>query len=199
VGRLLRFRLSTLLLLTAIVAILLSWRHDRLRLQAEIFKLQHPDASWGVDQVTGPPNTTGFGDIRTAWASQTADGQQEWLELEFPQSATATAVWIYETYNPGAVVKVTRLGAFGQETVLWEGTDPTPPGAAGGISKIALPGGQSVGRLKIYLNSPAVGGWNEVDAVGLVDGKNRIQWATRAKASSSYGPNEMPGDFAYVW
>jgi hypothetical protein len=152
-ARLLRFRLSTLLLLTAIVAILLSWRHDRLKLQAEIFRLQHPDSSWGVDEVTGPPNTNGFGDIRTAWASETADGQREWLEVEFPQSVAATAVWIYETYNPGAVMKVTRIGPFGGETVLWEGTDPTPQGSSGGISKIPLPG-RSVGRLKIYLDWP---------------------------------------------
>ena len=198
--RLLRFRLSTLMLLMAIAAILLSWRRDRLNLQAEIQRLQNPTPRWGVGEATGSPNTTGFGDITTAWASQSADGQKEWLEVEFAQSVVPQAVWIYETYNPGAVTKVTRLGALGAEEVLWEGTDPTPVGSQGGISKIPLSGGMSVSRLRIYIDSPAVPGWNEIDAVGLVYGKNRVQWAKRASASSSYGPNTQPSsDTFLVW
>jgi hypothetical protein len=191
--------LSTLLLLTTILAILLAWRKDRARWRAELERLRRPSTHWGVDEVIGAPNTTGFGDLHTAWASKTPDGQHEWLELEFAQSVIPQAVWIYETFNPGAVVKVTRIGMLGGEEVLWEGTDPTPQGSPGGISKIPLASKRSVSRLKIYFDSPAVAGWNEVDAVGLVHGRSRIQWAERASASSSYGPNSDPEDAFYVW
>jgi hypothetical protein len=185
-GRLLRFRLSTLLLLITIAAVLLAWRRDRAVMQARIDKLLSPDPHWGVAETIGPPDTQGFGDITTAWASKTPDDQPEWLELEYAQAVTPQAIWIYETFNPGAVVKVCSVGMLGFETVLWEGKDPTPAGTPGGISKISLRTRVAVDRVKIYFDSPAVPGWNEVDAVGLVYGKNQIEWAQSARASSSY-------------
>jgi hypothetical protein len=36
---------------------------------------------WASAQATGPPNTPGFGDIQSAWASATPDATDEWLEL----------------------------------------------------------------------------------------------------------------------
>jgi hypothetical protein len=199
--RLLRFRLSTLPFLMVVVAILLSWKKDRARLRAEIEKLRNPNAGWGVQQATGPPDTTGYGDINTAWASKGQDDRQEWLELDFPQAVVPHAVWIYETYNPGAVVKVSRIGMLGIEEVLWEGTDPTPAGAQGGISKISLGCRTPVSRLKVYLDSPAVPGWNEIDAIGLVYGKNQIQWAESARASTAYSgsPEGPANDSLFVW
>ena len=44
-------------------------------------------------------------------------------------------------------------------------------------------------RLKIELASEAHAGWNEIDAVGLIDKKGTRQWASKAWASSSYGKN----------
>jgi hypothetical protein len=42
-------------------------------------------------------------------------------------------------------------------------------------------------RVKIYLDSPRVSGWNEIDTVGLVDAAGKAQWPVNASASSSYG------------
>ena len=41
-------------------------------------------------------------------------------------------------------------------------------------------------RIRIYLDSPKVPGWNEIDAVGLVDEKGTTHWAASARASSTY-------------
>jgi len=41
-------------------------------------------------------------------------------------------------------------------------------------------------RAKIFLDSPAVPGWNEIDAVGLLDEFGITHWATGAQASSTY-------------
>jgi len=185
----LRFRLSTLLLLTALAAALLSWRRDRQSLLAEIERLRSPNSGWGVREATGPPDTSRFGDIPTAWASKTQDGQVEWLQLDFAAEVVPRAVHIHETYNPGAVTKITRVNLLGIEETLWQGTDPTPASAGGGVSKIALQGRKPTSRIKIYLDSPSVKGWNEIDAVGLIDSQGQPHWATKASASSSYGPN----------
>jgi hypothetical protein len=198
-GRLLRgatrVRLSTLLLLMAIAAILLAWRRDHETLLAEVERLRNADPHWGADEATGAPDTTGFGDLRTAWASQTADGQREWLMLEFDETIPVE-VHIYETHCPGAVDKIARVNILGQESVLWQGADPTPATAPGGVSKIPVSGAPATRLLKIYLDSPAVHGWNEIDAVALVDAQGTLHWARRAAASSSYGPR---GSLRVMW
>jgi hypothetical protein len=141
-----------------------------------------------VNQATGPPNTAGPGDISTAWASATQDGQQEWLLLEYEKSVVPTAILIHETYNPGAVFKVTHVPRWGKEKVLWEGTDPISIGKNGWVSHLPVTAGIRTGRIKVYINSPAVPGWNEIDAVGLEYGDDKqVIWAERATASSSYG------------
>jgi hypothetical protein len=193
--RWIRFRLSTILLLVAIVAIALAWRRDHEELSAELRRIQDPSRAWGVEQATGPPNTTGYGDIRTAWASATPDDQEEWLILEYDRSVTPTAILIHETYNPGAVYKVTHYPRFGFEKILWEGTDPTAPGTGGGVSRLPVSGRTKTGRIKIYINSPAVPGWNEIDAVGLEFGdpvSPDIIWAKRVEASTEYPSRVSP-------
>jgi hypothetical protein len=190
-----RFRLSTLLLVVTIGAVLLAWRRDHLEQAAEIARLQNPNPSWSVDQVLGAPNTTTFGDISSAWASQTPDGQPEWLLLEFDE-VTPVAVHVYETHNPGAVVKIARVNLFGGESVLWEGTDPTAPPLPGGVSKFPAGGAPATTRIKIYLDSPAFPGWNEIDAVALIDSQGKPHWAKRAAASSSYGAS---GSLQAAW
>jgi hypothetical protein len=190
-----RVRLSTLLLVTAIVAILFAWRRDRETLLAEVERLRNADPRWGPDEATGAPDTTGFGDFRTAWASQTADGQREWLMLEFDE-VVPVEIHIYETHCPGAVDEITRVNILGQESLLWRGVDPTPRTASGGVSKFPVSGAPATKLIKIYVDSPAVPGWNEIDAVALVDAQGTPHWARRATASSTYGPR---GSLRVMW
>jgi hypothetical protein len=190
-----RFRIVTILLLVAILAISLAWWRDHQRLAAELYRIQNPVSGWGVEQVTGPPNTAGPGDISTAWASATQDDQQEWLILEYDSSVVPSAILVHETYNPGAVVKVSHFPKWGREKVLWEGADPTPSSMGMGISRLPVNAEVKTGRIKIYIDSPAVAGWNEIDAVGLEFGNGEVIWADRAEASSSYG-RSPPSSFA---
>jgi hypothetical protein len=150
--------------------------------------------SWSTRQVIGPPNTPSLGDISTAWASSTTDGQVEWLELSYATAVVPRAVRVYETYNPGALIKVVayRL-SDGAPVTAWEGKDPSPPGTTGvGISEVPLAVDFPVQRVRIYLDSPNVPGWNEIDAVGLIDRNGGVQWVTRCKASSVYGQSASP-------
>jgi hypothetical protein len=143
--------------------------------------------NWGPEQATGAPDTwPQQGDIVTAWASKTPDGQQEWLLLEYARPVVPSEVHIYETFNPGAVVRVTAFTLGGEEVEAWKGQDPTAAGSGKGISKIRLKVKFKTNRIKVYLDSPAVQGWNEIDAVGLVDQKGKNQWATAAEASSTF-------------
>jgi len=41
-------------------------------------------------------------------------------------------------------------------------------------------------KIKLYIDSKSVPGWNEIDAVSLVDSEGNTQWAKKAVASSTY-------------
>jgi hypothetical protein len=142
---------------------------------------------WGPEQVIGPPDTFPMaGDIVTAWASLTEDGQDEWLLLEYAEPVQPSAVLVYETYNPGALGRVTAFKLDGEEVEVWKGKDPTPVGKANGLSVIPVKVNFKTNRIKLYINSKDVPGWNEIDAVGLRDVKGKTHWVTAADASTTY-------------
>ncbi len=149
--------------------------------------------AWGPEQATGEPDTQGPGDVQTAWASQTQDGQDEWLTLEYAEPVLPSAVLVYETFNPGAVYRVTAFRLNGEEVEVWKGKDPTRPEAGVGVSEIPVEAPFKTNRVKLYIDSKAVAGWNEIDAVGLRDSSGQTHWATAADASSTYA--EQGGAF----
>ncbi len=166
--------------------------------------------SWGPEQATGKPDTPRAGDIATAWASLSQDNQWEWLQLEYGKPIKATAIQVYETHNPGAIGKISVFDPQGKEVKIWElkykGTTIDTSNGYPGIRRESVNGiaistfpvkvDFEVKRVKLYLDSPRVKGWNEIDAVGLVDEKGTTHWATSAKASSSYAQQrEHPGSF----
>jgi hypothetical protein len=151
-----------------------------------VWTLPTPMRGWGPEQIVGPPNSDA-GDQSTAWASGTQDDQQEWLLLEYETSVTPTAVQIYENDNPGAVTEVIAIDDDAREVTLWRWGEDTPLPPSDGL-KLSLPVKIpfQVNRIKITLDSVSVPGWNEIDAVGLVDEEGDVQWAVAAAASSTY-------------
>jgi hypothetical protein len=152
---------------------------------------------WGPEQAAGEPDTPTLGDQVTAWASQSADGSPEWLILHFENAVVPRELHVYENCAPGALVRVTAFDDAGAETEAWAGADPSPAavgaGAAVPVSKIPLALSVPTRRVKIYLASDKVAGWNEVDAVALVDNTGTKQWARRVEASSTYASGRGPG------
>src|SRR5260370_26642972 len=58
-----------------------------------------------------------------------------------------------------------------------------------GTSEITFRVPVKTNRVKIYLDSKNVPGWNEIDAVGLRDTAGETHWAVSADASSTYASN----------
>lgn len=148
--------------------------------------------SWGPEQATGFPDTPKPGDFPTAWASKTRDEQAEWLELTYPKAVQPMYVLVFESYNPGAVHKVSVFDKAGKEAEVWTGKDPTSATGKSGVSVIRFTSGFKVDRVRIYVDSARIDGWNEIDAVGLIDTSGGLQWASRATASSTYAMGEPP-------
>ncbi len=147
---------------------------------------------YGPEQATGEPDTPPGQDVVTAWASQAPDGGPEWLELEYERETTPKSVRVHETLGPGALVKVTAFDAAGNEAVLWEGRGPAPPGAGFRVWEVPVRSAVRTRKVKLYLDSKAVPGWNEIDAVALIDESGAPQWAESATASSTYADRPPP-------
>src|SRR5262249_44759445 len=113
-------------------------------------------------------------------------GDDEWLMMEYAEPIVPKAVMVYETYNPGALVRVTAFRLDGEEVEVWKGKDPTGTDKQMGISVVPVKVNFKTNRIKIYLASKEVPGWNEIDAVGVRDAAGKTHWATSADASSTY-------------
>ncbi|MCA9039182.1 MAG: hypothetical protein KDA65_02415 [Planctomycetaceae bacterium] len=171
-------------------------------------------ADWSAAQATGAPDTFRYGDEVTAWASRTPDSQDEWLRLTYePAVEQPVMILIFETYNPGAVIEVNaappakqfkavRGGSTiiavpaypitdvdSEEGRIWSGDSQELPRGIN-VKSIPLQTSYPIETLKLTLASKRVNGWNEIDAVGILDAQGNVHWATKADASSSYAERE---------
>jgi hypothetical protein len=143
--------------------------------------------SWGEEQVVGAPDTATASDAPSAWASRDQDAGPEWLQLDFENAVDVAEVRIRESYNPGAISKVTGI-VNGQEVTLWEGT--AQGGAAPRDFVVPVDGNLQANSVVVHLDTARVPGCNEIDAVELVGKDGSRQWATSSSASSTYAERQ---------
>ena len=127
---------------------------------------------YSAREAIGEPNATGYGDRGEAWASKTADSNEEWLKVTFATPVRASAVRVRQNFNPGAIVKVEAFAADGRSAVVWSGRDTTAYTKSQTVWFVATfePPAFPVQEIKLTLDSFTVKGWNEIDAVQLVGG-----------------------------
>ena len=141
---------------------------------------------WGPEQATGAPNS-GAGDKRTAWAPRAQNGGKEWLVVEYARPVRPLGVLVYENNAPGALVQIVAYKPDGTAVIVWSGKDPSRTGRPRGTSLIPIRVDFDVARIKLTFATKSVRGWNEVDAVGLLDARGTTHWAKAAHASSFFG------------
>lgn len=105
--------------------------------------------AWGPEQATGEADTPEPGDRQTAWASSSQDGEDEWLMLEFEKPVRAYSVHIYETCNPGSVVRITGFTLDGSEVDLWRRPRPVIPSSPGYLFRPVLSKRVVTNRIKL--------------------------------------------------
>ena len=125
--------------------------------------------SWAASQLIGAPDVyPSYGDYGGAWAPSTQDGRREYLELTFANPAPVQSIAIYETYNPGAVDTIyVKNPSTNLWQVVWSGTAASASAQARiFVANFSLTS-FNVSQVRLAINSPAVPGWNEIDAVGI--------------------------------
>jgi hypothetical protein len=145
-----------------------------------------PKRSWGHEQATGAPDTREAGDIPTAWASKNPDGGVEWLELDYERAVGVDSIRVMESHNPGAISKVAVIRPDGGEETVWEGNLADSARNELLQSDFKVPRNVQGQKVRVYVDTGRVPGWNEIDAVQLVGKDGTQQWAVGSTASSSY-------------
>jgi beta-lactamase regulating signal transducer with metallopeptidase domain len=154
--------------------------------------VQFAPAAWSVEQAMGPPNTFVLGDVNTAWASKTPDGQGEWLLLTYEAPVDVSAVLIHETFNPGAVARVDAILPDNAVVVLWSGEPKAVSTDSPRLFLCKPKTAVKTAKIRVTIASDLVAGWNEIDAVGILDAGGKVHWAKEATASSSYSDGSTP-------
>ncbi|MFO1031453.1 MAG: hypothetical protein U1F60_10260 [Planctomycetota bacterium] len=141
---------------------------------------------WGPEQACGAPDTLEAADRATAWASRLPDEGQQWLLLEYATPLRMAKLCVHESLQPGALAAVAVLTPQGEELELWRNDAPQAPEEASRVLQLDVPVGFVVERVLLRFACDRVPGWNEIDAVGIVDVQGVTHWAAAAAASSTY-------------
>jgi len=132
------------------------------------FSSEYTTSAWSAQQALGAPNVyPRSGDIDAAWASREPDASTEFIELGFAQPQRASALEIYETFNPGAIKHVELITEQGEHLVVPR-RELRPNGGAAVSNFVTKCTTQRIVAARFVVDSANVAGWNEVDAVGLL-------------------------------
>ncbi len=120
------------------------------------------------EQATGAPDVyPASGDEPKAWATAAIDTDNEFITVGFTTPQAGSTVWVYETYNPGAVKTITVTDATGDH-VIYTNATPKPIGQFSHIVSAATSACSPISKIRVDLDSVAVGGYNEIDAIGIL-------------------------------
>ncbi len=124
---------------------------------------------WYAIQALGLPDTyPDYGDLPTSWASLHEDEVKESITLHYATPAAIDFVQVFETFNPGALYRVSvKNPNTGNFVLVWSAPAvPAPQAARVYTARFPYPG-FLVDQVQLEFDSPAVPGWNEIDAVGI--------------------------------
>ncbi len=128
---------------------------------------EYGSEDWAAKHVTGAPDTNACGDYVTAWASASSNGR-DWVDAGFATPVVPKQINIYETYNPGQIVKVEVRDEGGSFHTVWEGQphleSQCPRVFTINVTNIDF----KVTAVLITVDQSASDAWNELDAVELV-------------------------------
>jgi len=158
------------------------------------YSSQFSKADKAAMQILGQPNVMPRGgEAPTAWAVKFKDGKEAdknaFIRVEYENPSIIQQVVIAESFNPGAITKITLYGPEKQELVVYEGTAQSV-NVESRMVNIFLdkPTDFPVEQLEIRLNPIAVAGLNQIDAVGVAECMDTV------KAKINLIPNLVYGD-----
>ncbi|SNC77197.1 WD40-like Beta Propeller Repeat [Hymenobacter gelipurpurascens] len=122
------------------------------------------------ERVLGEPNALPLGQASNeAWIPK-KEGANEFIEIRFSKSLVAKQVTVVENFNPGSVTKIELVDTRGGKHQVYENESPGPlPEAFRSLQVTFSPGTYRTIGVIVTMNTKAVNGVNQIDAIGIAD------------------------------
>lgn len=147
------------------------------------FSTQFSKKEKAAYQVLGRPNVLPIGgDAKTAWCVKEKDGKESdngaFIRVSFDNPSRVQQIAIAESFNPGAITKVTVFGVKGEQQVVYE-KPAQNLGIKSRMMNIILPQATEfyVSEVEIRLDPIAIIGSNQIDAIGVSENKDSVTWS----------------------
>jgi OmpA-OmpF porin, OOP family len=154
--------------------------------------------SRGQIQVLGSPSVMpGWGFTPCAWTPATADGaNEEYIKVGFAEPIQVEQIVIHENSKPGGIDRILLFDEGGKNYVAYKNPAPGPSGKTDLSYFMIERTPYKVTALMVVLNTYAVEGEQEIDAIGISDNKDSIKVKVRLAAGlpmtgerENLGPN----------
>ena len=129
---------------------------------------EYGNPDWAAAHAAGAPDVTACADDSSAWAS--ADSSSvAWLELTYATPVKPSEINIFQTYNPGQIVKVELFPPDSQTSYVAYTARPAKVDTCPQKLTLSVHDLGPVNRIRITVDQSVLGlGWGEIDAVELV-------------------------------
>ncbi|ALD22057.1 OmpA family protein [Hymenobacter sp. DG25A] len=126
--------------------------------------------AFSPEKVLGEPNALPLGQIsNNAWIPK-KEGSNEYIEVKFGKSLIAKQVTVVENFNPGSVTKIELVDTRGTKHQVYENKNPgSLPEAFRTLTVTFSPGTYRTIGVGVTMNTKAVNGVNQIDAIGIAD------------------------------
>ena len=152
------------------------WAHEVLEFSSQNTGLAKQQCK--ASQVLGKPNklpVPGYSVV--AWSPEKDDNVAEFITVSFKKAIRIQQVAVGESFNPGSITKITGFDSLGTAYVLY--TNENPKAIDGLLGRMfncyfeltAKP----IKKIKLELNTAAVPGSNQIDAIGISPTKEPIE------------------------
>lgn len=131
-----------------------------------------------AQQALGPPNAMdGYNESLFSWASKKPDSHnKEYIHVGFDQPIHVQQIAIAESINPGAIHQIILYDMKGKKHVVFEKNSFRQIYMYSRLFSRRIPKTPyKVKSLKLVLNTKYIKGHNQIDAIGISNGRKRIR------------------------
>lgn len=155
------------------------------------------NTTWAACQILGEPDVYPiYADNGGAWSPSTADGQREYIAVGYDVPTAIDGVYVYETLNTGSIDSVyVRNAATGAWNLVWSDSAEAQDQTAKVLFATFPMTSYLVDGVRLAVNSPAVIGYNEIDAIsigGFILSDNNV---SATETNLTVYPNPSNGSF----
>nr|HNI33254.1 hypothetical protein [Chitinophagales bacterium] len=120
-------------------------------------------------QVLGLPNVMKYGESSLAWSPAKQQAGKEFVTVGFATPQTVQQIVIGETYNAGSICEIILYDNNGKKYTVYENKNPSFVKKYNDLlSYFKIKPVYNVNKLKLVLNTDAVGGGQEIDCIGIL-------------------------------